>query len=244
MRNIKLTLEYDGTHFYGWQKQPKGRTIEGVLQEAIEKIVKEEVKLIGCSRTDSGVHAKKYIVAFKTTSKVPEKKFIEAINTKLPKDIVVIDSEEVEGEFHPRYHSKGKTYCYTIVNSRIPKALGKDYFYHVNRELDILRIEEASKYFIGKHDFVAFRSLGSSTTSTVRTIWDIVVKKEEDIIKIYISGDGFLYNMVRIIVGTLLMVGVGKISPGNIQDIIRDKDRKKAGKCVPAQGLSLEKVFY
>lgn len=244
MRNIKLKLEYDGTNFCGWQKQLNGRTVETVLQSSIEKIVKEDIKLIGCSRTDSGVHAKEYITSFKTESKIPSEKFKDAINTKLPKDIVVLSSEEVAEDFHPRYHTKGKTYCYTILNSELPKAIGKDYLYHFKWKLDVDKIIEASKYFIGTHDFNAFRSLGGSVKTTIRTIWDIRIEKDEEIIKIYVSGDGFLYNMVRIIVGTLLQVGRNKIEPAEIESIINEKDRKKAGKCAPAEGLCLEKVFY
>lgn len=244
MRNIKLKLEYDGTYFCGWQKQINGRTVEAVLQHAIEKIVKEDIKLIGCSRTDSGVHAKEYVVAFKTNSKIPAEKFKDAINTKLPKDIVVLYSEEVSEEFHPRYHTKGKTYCYTILNSELPKAIGKDYMYHFKWKLDVDKMVKAAKYFIGTHDFNAFRSLGGSVKTTVRTIWDIKIEKDEEFIKIYVSGDGFLYNMVRIIVGTLIQVGRSKIEPAEIENIINQKDRKNAGKCAPAEGLCLEKVFY
>lgn len=244
MRNIKLKLEYDGTNFCGWQKQINGRTVETVLQNAIESIVKEKIKLIGCSRTDSGVHAKEYIATFKTNSRIPEKKFRDAINTKLPKDVVILDSEEVPEEFHSRYHTKGKTYCYTIYNSELPKAMGRDYIYQYKWKLDVDKMIEASKYFIGNHDFNAFRSLGGSVKTTVRTIWDIKFKIDKELIKIYVSGDGFLYNMVRIIVGTLIMVGRDKIEPYDIIEIIESKDRKRAGKCAPAGGLCLEKVFY
>lgn len=244
MRNIMLKIEYDGTNFCGWQKQPKGRTVENELQKAIEAIVKEDIKLIGCSRTDAGVHAKEYVVTFRTKSSIPDIKFKDAVNTKLPNDIVIIKSEEVQGDFHPRYHTKGKTYCYTILNTLIPKAIGRNYCYHVKKDLDLDKINEACKYFIGTHDFKAFRSLGGSVKTTIRTIWNIQIDRNGNEIKIYVSGDGFLYNMVRIIVGTLIMVGKNKIQPSDIDNIIQEGDRKKAGECVPAQGLCLEKIFY
>ncbi|WP_238884317.1 tRNA pseudouridine(38-40) synthase TruA [Clostridium sp. YIM B02551] len=244
MRNIKLLIEYDGTDFYGWQKQKSGRTVCGTIEEAIKKLVNEEVELIGCSRTDSGVHAKGFVASFKTNSKIPSEKFREAINQKLPDDVVILESEEVLKDFHPRYQAKGKTYCYTIVNRRTPKAIGRNYSCVVKEKLNVEKMQEACKLFVGTHDFKAFKSTGSSVKTTVRTIWDIKIEKNYDEIKIYVSGDGFLYNMVRIIVGTLLQVGEGKIKPEYINDIINEGDRNKAGKCMPAMGLSLEKVFY
>ena len=244
MRNIKLLIEYDGTDFYGWQKQKSGRTVCGIIEEAIKKLVNEEVELVGCSRTDSGVHAKGFVASFKTNSKIPSEKFREAINQKLPEDIVILESEEVLEDFHPRYQAKGKTYCYTITNRRIPKAIGRNYSCLVKEKLNVEKMQEACKFFVGTHDFKAFKSSGSSVKTTVRTIWDIKIEKNCDEIKIYVSGDGFLYNMVRIIVGTLLQVGEEKIKPEYIKDIIAEGDRNKAGKCMPAMGLSLEKVFY
>ncbi|MBP1889999.1 tRNA pseudouridine38-40 synthase [Clostridium moniliforme] len=245
MKNIKLTIEYDGTNYLGWQKQKSSKnTIQETIEKAIEKIVKKEVSLIGSSRTDSGVHAKGMVANFLTDSSVPPERFREAINTKLPDDIAIIKSEEVPEEFHARYNSKGKTYSYTI-NNRIEKvALYRNYSYHVRDILDIKAMEEACKYFIGKHDFSAFKSSGSSVKTSVRTITDLHIEKENDILKILVTADGFLYNMVRIIVGTLIEVGNGKLKSEEIEDIINKGKRENSGFCVPPNGLILEKVYY
>lgn len=244
MRNIKLTLEYDGTNYLGWQKQKVGITIQGTLEEAIKFLTKEEVEVTGSSRTDAGVHAKGFVANFKTNSKIPSEKFREAINHKLPEDIVILKSEEVEEEFHARYNAMGKTYSYSILNRDVPSAIDRNYLYHVKRRLDVESMKEACQYFIGTHDFSAFKTSGSSVKTTVRTIKELYIEDNDDIIKIYVTGDGFLYNMVRIIVGTLIMVGSNKIKPLEIKNIIASKEREKAGICVPASGLVLEKVYY
>lgn len=244
MRNIKLTLEYDGTNYLGWQKQKVGITIQGTLEEAIKVLTKEEVEVTGSSRTDAGVHAKGFVANFKTNSKIPSEKFREAINHKLPEDIVILKSEEVEEEFHARYNAMGKTYSYSILNRDAPSAIDRNYLYHVKRKLDVESMKEACQYFIGTHDFSAFKTSGSSVKTSVRTIKELYIEDNNDIIKIYVTGDGFLYNMVRIIVGTLIMVGSNKIKPLEVKNIIASKEREKAGICVPANGLVLEKVYY
>lgn len=244
MRNIKLTIEYDGTNYLGWQRQKVGNTIQGTLEEAIEVLTNETVETIGSSRTDAGVHAKGFVANFKTSSKIPADKYREAINHKLPDDIVILKSEEVDEEFHARYNAMGKTYSYSILNREVPSAINRNYVYHVKRRLDIEAMREACKYFIGTHDFASFKSSGSSVKTTVRTISELYLEEQEDTIKIYVTGDGFLYNMVRIIVGTLIMVGFNKIKPNEIENIIKEKDREKAGICVPAKGLVLERVYY
>lgn len=244
MRNIKLIIEYDGTEYFGWQRQKDNITIQETLEEAISLLTNEEIEVTGSSRTDSGVHARGFVANFKTNSNIPGDKFREAINHKLPEDIVIIKSEEVEEDFHARYNAKGKTYSYGIIMRETPSAIGKDYLYHVKRPLDVEKMKEACKGFIGEKDFIGFRSTGSSVKGTIRTIKDLHIEKNGDIIKIYVTGDGFLYNMVRIIVGTLIMVGNNKINPEEIKSIIESKDRKRAGICVPARGLTLEEVFY
>ena len=244
MRNIKLTIEYDGTSYGGWQKQKNNRTIQQCIEEAIKLLTGEEVELIGSSRTDAGVHAKGMVANFITNSKIPADKFREAINTKLPDDIGIIKSEEVDKNFHSRYDSKGKTYCYTLVNRYEKVCLGRSYVYQVRDELNYNLMKDAAKYFLGKHDFKAFKTNGSSVKTSVRTISGLELELKGDVLKIFISADGFLYNMVRIIVGTLIEVGKGKIKPDDIESIIRNGDRSKAGPCVPPNGLVLEKVFY
>ena len=244
MRNIKLTIEYDGTSYGGWQKQKNNRTIQQCIEEAIKLLTGEDVELIGSSRTDAGVHAKGMVANFITNSQIPADKFREAINTKLPDDIGIIKSEEVDRNFHSRYDSKGKTYCYTLVNRYEKVCIGRNYVYQVRDELNYDLMKEAAKYFLGKHDFKAFKTNGSSVKTSVRTISGLELELKDDVIKIFVSADGFLYNMVRIIVGTLIEVGKGKIKPESIERIIKNGDRSKAGPCVPPNGLVLEKVFY
>ena len=244
MRNIKLTIEYDGTRYYGWQRQPIGNTIQQEVEKAISKVIKEYVEVIGSSRTDSGVHAKGYVANFKTNVKMPAEKFRDAINCKLPRDIVIIKSEEVDLDFHARYSSKGKTYCYTILNREYPYAIDKDYVYYYRWKLNVEEMKKACKYFLGTHDFKAFQTPGGSVKTSIRTISDLHIETNVDKIKIYISADGFLYNMVRIIVGTLILVGSNKIKEDFVKNIIESGVRQNAGKCAPANGLCLEKVFY
>ena len=244
MKNIKLTIEFDGSNFCGWQKQPKGRTVQETIEKAIFKATNEQIEINGSSRTDSGVHAKCMVANFFTNSTIPSEKFREAINVRLPEDVSIIRSEEVDENFHARYSSKGKTYSYTIINRYERLSLGHQYLYHYRYPLDFNKMEEACKYFLGTHDFKAFMSPGSSIKTTVRTIYELYLKKDGEKIQIFITGNGFLYNMVRIIVGTLLKVGNGKIKPDEIEDIIKEGNRKRAGMCVPAKGLILEKVFY
>ena len=244
MRNIKLTIEYDGTRYYGWQRQPIGNTIQQEVEKAISKVIKEYVEVIGSSRTDSGVHAKGYVANFKTNVKMPAEKFRDAINCKLPRDIVIIKSEEVDLDFHARYSSKGKTYCYTILNREYPCAIDKDYVYYYRWKLNVEEMKKACKYFLGTHDFKAFQTPGGSVKTSIRTISDLHIETNVDKMKIYISADGFLYNMVRIIVGTLILVGSNKIKEDFVKNIIESGVRQNAGKCAPANGLCLEKVFY
>lgn len=244
MRNIKLLIEYDGTNYFGWQIQKVGSTIQGTIEKAITKATGEVVELIGSSRTDSGVHARGYVANFKTNSSIPSNRFREAINTRLPSDIVILESEEVSEDFHSRYNSKGKTYTYSILNCDLPIAIGKNYVYHVRGKFNIEKMQETCKFFIGTHDFKSFKSDGSSVKTTVRTISDLHIEVFNNNIKFVITGDGFLYNMVRIIVGTLLQVGRGTKTPMDIKRIIDNPDRSGAGMCVPALGLVLEEVFY
>ena len=207
MRNIKLTIEYDGTNYFGWQKQKDRITIQEEVERAIFEVTKENVEVIGSSRTDSGVHAKGFIANFKTISRVPAERFREALNIKLPNDIVITRAELVENEFHARYNSKGKTYEYLILNAPVPSAIMRNTTYHYKYDLNIEAMKEAANYFIGTHDFKGFKSQGSSVKGSIRTIFNLSIEKKHDLIKISVTGDGFLYNMVRIIVGTLINVG-------------------------------------
>ncbi|KRU28983.1 tRNA pseudouridine synthase A [Clostridium sporogenes] len=246
MKNIKLKLEYDGANYCGWQKQKNEKfiTLQGTLEKAISNITKEKIEVIGASRTDSGVHAKGYICNFFTNTKIPPENLQKVINNNLPPDIVVLSSEEASSEFHSRFCSKGKTYEYTVLNSSQPIAIGRNYIFQFKDKLNIDNMKMASRYFIGAHDFSAFKTKGSSIKTSVRTISKFEINKKGDFIKFIITGDGFLYNMVRIMVGTLIEIGLNKREPEYIKYVIKSKDRTKAGKCVPSSGLCLKEVFY
>ncbi len=244
IKNVKLIIEYDGTNYCGWQKQDNAESIQQKVEEAIQRATGAFSKVIGASRTDAGVHAKGYVCNFFTGSTIPSDSLKMVLNSFLPKDIVIIESKEVEQEFHSQYRSVGKKYIYTVLNAQHRPAIGRNYVYYFNRKIDVEKMEKASKYFLGTHDFSAFKKKGSSVKTSVRTIKELHIDKSGDYIKFSITGDGFLYNMVRIMVGTLLDVGVGRFKPEDIVDIINSKDRSRAGKSVSACGLTLEKVFY
>ena len=245
MRNIKLTIMYDGKDFNGWQKQPNKLNIQGTIEKVISEMTGEEIELNASGRTDAGVHSFGQVANFKTNSKIPIDKFPIAINSKIKKSIVITNAEEVEERFHSRYNCKRKTYRYIIDNSEFPTPMYRYLEYHIPNKLNIGAMKKAAKYFEGEHDFKAFKSSGTSSKSSVRTIYKAEVKKaENNRIYIELTGNGFLYNMVRIISGTLVEVGLGKIKPEEIKTIIESKDRQKAGKTLPAHGLYLMNVNY
>ncbi len=244
MRNIKLTIEYDGKDFNGWQKQPNKLNIQGNIEKVISEITKEEIELIGSGRTDAGVHAIGQVANFKTNSNIPIEKFAIAINSRLKKSIIIKKAEEVPERFHSRYNCKKKTYRYIINNSDMGSAIYRNLEYNIKMPLNLENMKKASKYFEGEHDFSAFKASGTSSKSSVRTIYSADVKKENERIIIELTGNGFLYNMVRIISGTLVEVGLGKIRPEEIEDIIDSKNRQMAGKTLPPYGLYLLEVNY
>ena len=230
MRNIKLTIEYDGKKFGGWQKQPNKPNIQGEIEKAIEEITGEAVELNASGRTDAGVHSLGQVANFKTDSKIEIEKIPIAINSKLKQSIRIIKAEEVEDSFHARYSCKGKKYRYVINNSKYGSAIYRDLEYHMPIKLDVTSMKKAIKYFEGEHDFKGFKASGTSSKSSIRTIYHANVIEEKDRIIIELEGNGFLYNMVRIISGTLVDVGLGKIKPEEIPEIIESKDRTKARK--------------
>ena len=244
MRNIKLVIEYDGKSFNGWQKQPTKLNIQGEIEKAISEITGEEVDLIASGRTDAGVHSLGQVANFKTNSKIPTEKMAKAINSKLKKSIVIKSAKEVDESFHSRYSVHSKTYRYIINNSENGTAIYRDLEFSFPFELDEKKMNKAVKYFEGEHDFKGFKASGTSSKSSVRTIYEGKVWRDGEKVIIELTGNGFLYNMVRIIAGTLLEVGLGKIKPEDIPEIINAKDRKKAGKTLPARGLYLVKVDY
>ncbi|MCL2859150.1 MAG: tRNA pseudouridine(38-40) synthase TruA [Oscillospiraceae bacterium] len=244
MRNIKLTIEYDGKGFNGWQKQPNKLNIQGEIELAIEQITGEKIELIGSGRTDAGVHALGQVASFKTNTDISIEKLSMAINSQLKKSIVIKSAEEVNNNFHARYNCTGKRYRYIINNSRSGSAIYRGLEYHMPVKLDYGKMKEAIKYFEGEHDFKGFKATGGKNKTTVRTIHKAEISKDNERIIIELTGDGFLYNMVRIIAGTLVDVGLGKINPDEISTIIDSKDREKAGKTLPPHGLYLAEVYY
>lgn len=244
MRNIKLTIEYDGREFNGWQKQPTKLNIQGTIEKAIEEITGENVELNASGRTDAGVHALGQVANFKTDSNIQIEKMAIAINSKLKKSIVIKKAEEVEENFHSRLSCKKKTYRYIINNSYEGTAIYRYLETHIPNKLNFDKMKEAIKYFEGEHDFKAFKASGTSSKSSVRTIYKADIFKKDDRIYIELTGNGFLYNMVRIIAGTLVDVGIEKIEPEDIRNIIDEGNREKAGKTLPPNGLYLVNVEY
>jgi len=244
MKNVKLTIEYDGKDFNGWQKQPTKLNIQGEIERAIKDITGEDVELNASGRTDAGVHALGQVANFKTNSNIPIEKFPIALNTKLKRSIRILSAEKVDDNFHSRYNCKKKTYRYVINNSENGTAIYRNLEYNFTQKLDVEKMKEAAKYFIGEHDFKGFKASGTSSKSSVRTIYNAEVYQENQKVIIELTGNGFLYNMVRIISGTLIDVGIGKILPNEIENIIKSGDRERAGKTLPPQGLYLVKVEY
>lgn len=244
MRNIKLTIEYDGKEYNGWQKQPNKLNIQGEIEKAIYNITGEKVDLYASGRTDAGVHSLGQVANFKTESKIPISKMAIAINSQVKNSIRVVRAEEVDERFHSRYCCKKKTYRYVINNSPFGSSVYRNLEYHMPVKLAVDKMKQAISYFEGEHDFKAFKSSGTSSKSSVRTIYKAVLKQERERIIIELTGNGFLYNMVRIIAGTLVDVGLGKINPEDIPDIIEKGDRTKAGKTLPPHGLFLVSVEY
>ncbi len=239
MKRVMLTVAYDGTNYCGWQIQPNGDTIEGQLNKHLSQLLGEAIKVIGASRTDSGVHALCNLAVFDTNARMPAEKISYALNQRLPEDIRIRRSEEVAPDFHPRKVATRKTYEYKIYNEQFPNPLERLYSHFTYVSLDVSKMQEAAKYFVGEHDFAAVSTYKPEVESTVRTIYDLSVTKEEGLIKIRVTGNGFLYNMVRIIAGTLMEVGRGRIEPAQISRILASGDRQQAGPTAPACGLML-----
>ena len=239
MRRIKLTVAYDGTNYHGWQYQPGSKTIEGELNRHLSDLFQEEIMVIGASRTDAGVHALCNIAVFDTKARIPSDKIAYALNQRLPEDIRIRKSEEVEADFHPRKQATRKTYEYKILNEEFLNPVERLYAHFTYVPLDVDCMREAAAYLIGEHDFKSFCASGSTAETTVRTIYSIDIEKNKNMISIKVCGNGFLYNMVRIIAGTLMEVGKRRVTPAQIKEILEAKDRTKAGPTAPAKGLLL-----
>ena len=239
VRRICLTVAYDGTNYNGWQVQPNGITIESELNRVLTSLTGEAVEVIGASRTDSGVHARCNYAVFDTRMRMPAEKFCYALNQRLPDDIRIRAAREVDPDWHPRRCSSIKTYEYKILNEEFADPLNRLYTHFSYRKMDIGKMQEAAAYLVGEHDFKSFCSVNTQAESTVRTITSLTVEKQGSIICIRVSGTGFLYNMVRIIAGTLMEVGWGKYPPEKMKEILEKTDRSAAGPTAPAQGLML-----
>lgn len=241
---VKMVVAYDGTNYCGWQIQPNGVTIEQKLNEALTDLLQEPIKVTGASRTDAGVHSLGNVCIFDTNTRMPAEKISYALNTRLPEDIVVQDSCQVPESFHPRFSKSRKTYEYRILNQKFrnpTRRLDTHFYYY---DLDVEAMQRAAAYLVGEHDFKSFASTGGQAETTIRTIYSLDVEKRDSIITIRVKGNGFLYNMVRIIAGTLIKVGAGEILPEEIPAILEAKDRSAAGPTAPAKGLTMIGLEY
>lgn len=241
---VKLVVAYEGTNYCGWQIQPNGITIEQVLNETLSSLLGEEITVTGASRTDAGVHSLGNVAVFETHTKMPAEKISFALNQRLPEDIVVQESCQVPEDFHPRFSKSRKTYEYRILNCRFRQPLERrtSYFYHY--PLDVSAMQKAAAYLVGEHDFTSFASVHAQTNTYVRMIYALDVVREGDMIRIRVQGNGFLYNMVRIIAGTLIQVGAGIKKPEDMESILAGKDRELAGSTAPAHGLTMIGLEY
>lgn len=249
MRTIKLTIEYDGTRYVGWQIQPKGRSVQGEITRAVRRMTGEENHVIGSSRTDAGVHALGQAAHFRTQTMIPPAGFMRGINSMLDKDISVIKAEEADADFHAQKNARSKLYRYMILNSDAPSGLLAFRCWHIRDRLDLKAMQEASKCLIGEHDFKSFQAAGSSAKDAFRKINDITIRKGRyqdhgGAIFIEIQGNGFVYHMVRNIVGTLVKIGKGRAAPSEMEKILNARERKRAGATAPALGLYLAKVTF
>lgn len=245
MKRVKLTVAYDGTNYCGWQVQPNGLAVQEVLNRCLSELLGEKISTIGASRTDAGVHALGNVAVFDTNARMPADKISFALNTRLPEDIRIQDSREVEPDFHPRFQETVKTYEYKIYNRKFPDPTKRLYSYFYYYPLDVEKMQRGAEYLVGTHDFKSFSTYKPEVESTVRTIYSLSVKRsEDDLITIRIQGNGFLYNMVRIIAGTLIRVGGGYYPPEYVQTILKAKDRELAGETARPEGLTLVEIRY
>lgn len=242
--NIKLVLEYDGSSYHGWQIQSNAVTVQQTVRDALRKITREDISLIGCGRTDSGVHAINYAANFRTDSAIPPEKFKNALNAQLPPDIRCKLSELTDDEFHASSSATGKTYVYKILNRPDADVFLRNYVWHYKHNINVEKMRLAASAFVGEHDFIGFAASNFTVKTTVRTIYALDVSEKDGVITISVTGNGFLYNMVRIIAGTLAFMGNGKIDYNAAAEIIASRDRTRAGITAPPQGLFLKEVYY
>lgn len=239
LKRVMMRVAYDGTAYCGWQLQPGKPTIEGELNRALLELLGEEITVIGASRTDAGVHSLGNVAVFDTDTRIPADKICFALNQRLPEDIVVQESTEVAADFHPRHRNSRKTYEYRILNRKMPLPTMRHDTYYYYRKLDVKAMQRAADHLVGVHDFKSFCSVHSQAETTVREIYSCDVVRDGEIVRIRVTGAGFLYNMVRIIAGTLIQVGLGEYAPEQIDAILEGCDRSLAGPTAPAHGLTM-----
>lgn len=248
MRNLKMTIQYDGTRYKGWQKQNQKdnnvSTIQDKIETVLSKMTGESIQVIGCGRTDTGVHAENYIANFHTNCDLSIETMLNYLYEFLPEDIVIKSMKDTTERFHARYNAKSKTYVYRINNDKFRNVFNRKYAYHVSEKLDLVEMRKAAEFLIGTHDFKSFTSLKSNTKSTIRTINYINIEENDHMIEIEVSGNSFLLNMVRIITGTLLEVGKGNLKPVDVERILNEKKRSEAGPIAQAKGLCPKNVQY
>lgn len=244
IRNIKIVLAYEGTNYAGFQRQLNGPTIQGILEEKLSLVLNTKISIIGAGRTDAGVHARGQVINFNTENELAFDKVQKALNSLLPEDILILSIEEVDSKFHARYSAKNKTYSYSIYNHNLRPLFNRNFVYYYRHHLDLNKINAAAGYLIGQHDFKTFQATGSTVINTIRTVHFCRLNQTGPLIELIINADGFLYHMVRNIVGSLILVGNGKLSVERFRDILELKDRNIAGPTAPAHGLCLEEVFY
>lgn len=244
MRNFKVRMAYNGTAYHGFQRQNNAYTVQQAVEEALSSLLGEQVTIFGCSRTDTGVHAREFYFSFSTENTITCRGIVFGANSRLPDDISILSCEEADADFHARYRCKGKEYEYIIHNSEIKDPFYRDTAYRSWFPIDAELLDREAKAFIGEHDFKSFCSTDCTKENTVRTIYRFDVRRDGDLVRFFVAGDGFLYNMVRIMVGTLLHINEGKLPQGAIAELLKGRDRTLAGRTVPPQGLYLNHVYY
>ncbi|MCM1226830.1 MAG: tRNA pseudouridine(38-40) synthase TruA [Clostridium sp.] len=244
MRNLKVIMAYKGTAYHGFQRQENALTVQEVVEKHVSKVLNHKAAINGCSRTDTGVHANNYCFSVMTESSIPVKGFVRGVNGELPDDISILSCEDAPLDFHARFSCRGKEYIYLIHNSESKNPFAKDLAYHYRRPFDAPLVRSAAERFLGTHDFAAFCSNYDGISNTVRTIEKFDIEINGESVKILVKGDGFLYNMIRIMIGTLLTVNEGYIKPERIDEILKSRDRQLAGRTAQSHGLYLNRVFY
>lgn len=244
MRIIKLTIEYDGTNYSGWQIQPNGLAVQQVIEGALQQLLCEKVSLRSSGRTDAGVHARGMVAAFRTSTCLPLKAYVEGVNRFLPPDIAIINAVDAPSDFKPISDALLKHYRYTILTTAVRSPLRRFHAWHIREPLDLAAMKEAARHFVGLHDYAAFRASNCTARTTIRRVDAVEIRQEGDLIVIDVFGEGFLKNMVRVMAGTIVDIGRGRFAPEHVAWLLRDRDRKKAGVTAPACGLCLMSVVY